>query len=175
MYKFRTMHVNRSEGDSRITAARDPRIFGWGRLLRKSKLDELPQLLNVVAGEMSVVGPRPEDISIVRDHYSSWMHETLSVRPGMASPGSLYGSMYDYHRDEEGSSGIDPEEDYLVNLLPIKLAVELVYVRHASFWYDMRVILRTIKLITMVAVGKRTFIEQPEYSEAISILQQQHS
>ena len=89
MYKLRTMRVD-SAGVGRITAGRDPRILPVGRVLRRAKLDELPQLVNVLRGEMALVGPRPEDLSIVREHYDAMMWESLDVPPGVTSPGSLH-------------------------------------------------------------------------------------
>ena len=169
MFKFRTMHMHRSSTGSKITGARDSRIFRFGRILRALKIDELPQLFNVIAGDMSIVGPRPEDAAIVERHYTSWMMETLEVRPGMASPGSLYGSMLDYTREKRGIVAEDPEKDYIDNILPMKLAVELVYVRNATLWYDLKVILRTIGLILLVLSGKREFGEFPEEQEARNI------
>ncbi len=148
MLKFRTMRVG-ADAASRITAGEDDRIFPTGRVLRRFKLDELPQLLNVLRGEMSIVGPRPEDLSIVEEHYTSWMRETLAVAPGITSPGSLHGTMLG---DELGSA--DPEADYLRDVLPLKLALELQYVRNASLTTDLRLIVRTVLLI-----GRRTTAE----------------
>ncbi|MDP1794479.1 MAG: sugar transferase [Acidimicrobiales bacterium] len=142
MFKFRTMRVG-SDASSRITASVDDRIFPAGRWLRRLKIDELPQLLNVVRGEMSIVGPRPEDASIVEHHYTPWMMETLAVRPGMTSPGALHGTMLG---DEQIGSD-DPEGDYLRHVLPLKLALELVYVRKASLRLDLQVIVRTVLLV----------------------------
>ena len=96
MYKFRTMKVvSPGQEGARITGARDTRVFPWGRLLRRLKIDELPQLMNVVTGDMAIVGPRPEDPTIVGRDYAPWMHETLTVLPGLTSPGTL-----GYYADE---------------------------------------------------------------------------
>ena len=90
MLKLRTMHVAPpGESGSRITDPADPRVFPVGALLRRTKIDELPQLVNVLRGEMAIVGPRPEDPEIVRKHYSPTHRETLRVRPGLVSPGSI--------------------------------------------------------------------------------------
>src|SRR6266446_6003127 len=89
MYKLRTMHVARAAGPL-ITGTDDPRVFAWGRLLRHTKIDELPQLWNVLRGDMAIVGPRPEDPAIVERYYSAADFGTLNVRPGLASPGSLF-------------------------------------------------------------------------------------
>jgi lipopolysaccharide/colanic/teichoic acid biosynthesis glycosyltransferase len=141
MYKFRTMAVTPTVG-SRITASDDARVFPLGRFLRRYKLDEIPQLLNVIRGDMSLVGPRPEDLSIVRDHYAAWMMETLAVRPGLTGVGSLYGT-------EVGDSvlGVErPEADYLEHVLPLKLALELDYVRTMSVRKDIEIISRTVSM-----------------------------
>ncbi len=139
MYKLRTMDVGTREG-ARITSGADPRVFPWGRFLRRSKVDELPQLVNVLRGEMSLVGPRPEDVRIVRDRYTDLMRQTLEVRPGVTGPGSL-----DYYAIE-GSLPDDPAEAeavYLRDLLPRKTALDLVYVRHRTASYYLELIVRT--------------------------------
>jgi len=158
MHKFRTMVVEQGPKASAITASADGRVFPVGRLLRKLKIDELPQLYDVLRGKMSIVGPRPEDLSIVRDHYAPEHMETLTVRPGLASPGSIY----NYTHGERLVGREHPELDYLQNLLPVKLALETVYVREASFAYDLRVILRTLLVIGQIAAGRRLFPDPPE-------------
>ena len=162
MHKFRTMHVRIELGGSVITAPNDQRIFPFGAMLRKLKIDELPQLWDVLRGEMSIVGPRPEDPAIVRDHYTDAMRDTLKVRPGLASPGSLFGSTHgdDYLDDA------DPEGSYIRNLLPVKLAVEEVYVERASLAYDASIIFRTIMLLVQTLAGRKKFPEPPELAEA---------
>ncbi len=170
MYKFRTMHVRQPRNASKITAAHDPRLFPFGKLLRALKIDELPQLINVFKGEMSIVGPRPEDVAIVAGHYTPWMMETLDVLPGMASPGSIDYSISDYRREQQGITVNDPERDYIDTILPMKLAIELVYIQKHSFLYDIRVIFRTMYLVVQVAFGKRIFANVPEYDEAAALL-----
>jgi len=160
MFKFRTM---RSHGNgSVITAAQDRRVFPFGQLLRKLKVDELPQLFNVLLGQMAVVGPRPEAIDIVRHHYHPAHMETLDVLPGLASPGSIY----NYTHGEKLIGEQDPERDYLEKLLPIKLGLELVYVRRRSVRYDIAIIVRTLRAILQIAMGQRYFPPPPEYDEA---------
>lgn len=139
MYKLRTMHLD-AGGGGRITSGADPRVFAWGRALRKLKVDELPQLANVLRGEMSLVGPRPEDVGIVRDHYTCLMWETLEVRPGVTGPGSL-----DYFA-AEGALPVEPREAeavYVHDRLPRKIALDLVYVRHQTVPYYLELLLRT--------------------------------
>src|SRR5699024_3989161 len=104
-------------------------------------LDEMPQLVNVVRGEMAIVGPRPEDPSIVAEHYTPFMLESLSVLPGLTSPGSLayYGAESDLPSDP-----IEAERKYLTELLPRKIATDLVYVQNRSWRYDLQVVVRTV-------------------------------
>jgi lipopolysaccharide/colanic/teichoic acid biosynthesis glycosyltransferase len=162
MYKFRTMHVNQEPAGSCITAQNDARVFSFGSWLRRLKIDELPQLVNILRREMAIVGPRPEDPKIVDHHYTSDHLETLRVLPGLSSPGSIY---Y-YTHGENTLNGDDPEGRYVERLLPIKLALDMVYVREASVLYNLTVILRTIWVILTISLGKRDFPEPPEMSKA---------
>jgi len=141
MLKFRSMHIN--QGGSVITSAGDARIFGFGKFLRKAKIDELPQFLNVLKGDMSVVGPRPEDPKIVENHYTDWMMQTLDVRPGITSPGAVF---Y-YACGEDLVDPEDPEGSYAEKLLPPKLAVEMAYIQRANFFSDLFVIVHTAAAI----------------------------
>ena len=139
MYKLRTMHHKR--GGGRITGANDERVFGTGRLLRRHKVDELPQLLNVVHGDMTIVGPRPEDPWIVELHYTPFMRQTLAVLPGLTSPGSLA-----YYAEESTlpSHSREAEGIYVADLLPRKIALDMVYVQNQSQRYQVELVLRTI-------------------------------
>ncbi|MEM6325501.1 MAG: sugar transferase [Bacteroidota bacterium] len=161
MYKLRTMHVAQP-GASAITAHGDPRVFRLGKLLRTLKLDELPQLINVLRGEMSVVGPRPEAVGIVEQHFGPLDRKMLEARPGLASPGSIY----NYTHGEKLIGVEDPEGDYLQHLMPIKNALDVVYAQRASFWYDLRIIARTCGVIASVAVGRDAFPNPPEMEHA---------
>ena len=162
MYKMRTMHVNHAAHQSVITAQNDPRVFPLGNWLRRSKVDELPQLFNVLRGEMAIVGPRPEAPSIVEQHYTALEHETLEIRPGLASPGSIY----NYTHGETVLGGDDPEKDYVERLLRLKLALDVVYVRRATAWYDVAIIARTLWVILSMLAGRRHFPDPPEMAEA---------
>lgn len=148
MFKFRTMHV--TQGGAVITSAQDRRIFRFGMVLRKTKIDELPQLLNILRGDMAIVGPRPEAPEIVADAYTDWMRETLSVRPGLTSPGSLY---Y-YAVAENQIADDDPEQHYIREVLPLKLAIDRGYLDRRSFGSDLRIILRTLTTIARLGLGK---------------------
>lgn len=165
MYKLRSMRVQ-PRNQSAITAAADPRVFRFGERLRQTKVDELPQFLNVLRGDMSIVGPRPEDPKFVETHYGPLGMETLRVRPGLTSLASLY---YYVHGEPTLTSD-DVERQYVEEVLPIKLALEVVYVRRASLGYDVRVIGRTIWTIAKVLVGRRKFPEPAEMAEARRLL-----
>jgi lipopolysaccharide/colanic/teichoic acid biosynthesis glycosyltransferase len=164
MYKFRTMCVDATGTSVPITAWRDGRVFAWGRVLRATKIDELPQLLNVVRGDMALVGPRPEAPQIVRDHYSIDDLATLRALPGVTSPGTLY---YYTHCEPmlAGSAFMDV---YTHRVLPLKLSVDRIYLKRANFLYDCRVLLRTVMVIVGRAAGIRRFPEPPELREAVS-------
>src|SRR5213083_3083690 len=109
MYKLRTMRADHGTFQSVITADRDPRVFRFGAWLRRAKVDELPQLLNILRGEISIVGPRPEHPSIVSRHYGPEHRELLRVRPGLTSPGTLY----DYVHGDTIVGRNDPERGYV--------------------------------------------------------------
>jgi len=158
MHKFRTMHVHQGAAASAITGPGDRRVFFFGSLLRRLKIDELPQLWDVLRGEMSLVGPRPEDPRIVRDHYAPEHLETLAALPGLASPGSLY----NYTHGERVLAQGDPEGAYVEKLLPVKLALEAVYVREATLWYDLRILFRTACVIVLIACRWCRFRDPPE-------------
>jgi lipopolysaccharide/colanic/teichoic acid biosynthesis glycosyltransferase len=163
MYKLRTMETRPpSLAGSVITAARDPRVFPFGALLRRVKLDELPQLFNVLRGDMAVVGPRPEDPKVVAQHYTPEQWETLDVPPGLTSPGALYGTTHLEARLSER----DAERDYFEHVLPVKLALDRVYIRRASLGYDLRIIARTAAVVAGRALGRRHFADPPEMEAA---------
>jgi FlaA1/EpsC-like NDP-sugar epimerase/lipopolysaccharide/colanic/teichoic acid biosynthesis glycosyltransferase len=136
IYKFRTMVSDADRRGPGITAQDDPRITVLGRRLRRSKLDELPQLINVARGEMSLVGPRPEIQEIV-DRYPPLFRRLLALRPGMTSPASLA------YRNEEKEIGSNAAR-YADVILPDKLAIDLRYLLHRSFWIDLRIIGQTV-------------------------------
>ncbi len=141
MFKFRTMVVNADKMGPGITTRNDKRITPIGRVLRMTKLDELPQLINVLLGDMSLVGPRPEDPRYVQ-HYRGDQVAILAVRPGITSPASVH------FRDEENLLvGVDWESHYLSEILPKKLSLDLEYARHPSIGRDIGVIFQTFQAI----------------------------
>lgn len=143
MYKLRTMYVRRDESGSVVTAPGDRRVFPLGRLLRRWKVDELPQMVNIIKGDMSIVGPRPRDPQIVRRCYTPLHRETLEVLPGLTSPGTLF---YLTH-GESTLRGRDPESEYQARVLPQKLALDIDYVRNRSAWTDIWIVARTVGAI----------------------------
>lgn len=148
MTKFRTMHLT-SPSHSEITAPGDTRIFGFGHFIRALKIDELPQLLHVLMGEMSIVGPRPESSVIVTEHYNDWMGRTLDVAPGLTSVGALFV----YSHGDQILDPDRPEESYVEKMLPAKLALELAYLERASFLSDLTYIIRTAIAIIGMPLG----------------------
>ena len=137
LHKFRSMQVHR-EGAQVTLGTSDPRITSVGRVLRKYKLDELPQLWNVVKGDMSLVGPRPEVAKYVA-LYTDEMREVLTVRPGLTDPASIAG----FDEGERLDAADDPEQHYRDVILPEKVAQQLAYVHSATFGSDIRIIART--------------------------------
>ena len=150
LFKFRSMRAA-SEGADGITVAGEPRITPVGRLLRSGKLDELPQLWNVLRGEMSLVGPRPELPRYVA-LYSSDQREVLRVRPGITDPASIT------YVDEERLLGADanPERAYIERILPDKLAISRDYIREITFLGDLRIVASTLNaIVSSPAVAAR--------------------
>lgn len=152
-YKFRSMRVD--SGKVRLTTLNnDDRIFPFGKFIRKAKIDEMPQVVNILKGEMSVVGPRPEDKENADKVYVGDFVHILDVKPGLTSTASLY----DYTHGEL----FEDEESYEKKFMPKKLKLELYYVNHRSFWYDIQLVLRTAWLIVLRTCGKREFAEPIE-------------
>ena len=155
-YKFRSMRVD--SGKVRLTTLEnDDRIFPFGKFIRKAKIDEMPQVVNILKGEMSVVGPRPEDKENADKVYVGEFVHILDVKPGLTSTASLY----DYTHGEM----FEDEESYEKEFMPKKLKLELYYVNHRSFWYDIQLVLRTAWLILLKTGGKNDFTEPVELSE----------
>jgi lipopolysaccharide/colanic/teichoic acid biosynthesis glycosyltransferase len=139
MYKFRTMRENSELSGPVITVGDDSRITRIGRFLRKTKLDELPQLINVLKGEMSLVGPRPElprFVELFRREYT----KILTVRPGITDLASLK-----YHDEAKLMDQFpNPEEEYLRSILPDKIRLAREYIDRSSIVFDLSLILRTV-------------------------------
>jgi lipopolysaccharide/colanic/teichoic acid biosynthesis glycosyltransferase len=136
--KFRTMVVDAEKLGGSSTSERDPRITAAGHALRRFKLDELPQFVNVLVGEMSLVGPRPQ-VQWAVDLYTDEERELLSVRPGITD----YASLVFRNEGEILRDSADPDKDYLEKIAPRKLRLGLEYVRHGTLWTDIKLLAAT--------------------------------
>ncbi|MCA1585244.1 MAG: sugar transferase [Acidobacteria bacterium] len=161
IYKLRTMVRGADVTGHAITCGEDPRITRVGRLLRRLKIDELPQLVNVVKGEMSLVGPRPElphYVELFRADYQ----DILEVRPGITDVASI-----NYRNESELLGRLaNPEEEYLTRILPDKIRLEKLYLRKAGVGYDLKLIVST--LLTLLTRGRWPHLD--EASSASDIL-----
>lgn len=142
IYKFRSMRVGADKGSQVTVGGHDPRITKSGYFIRKTKIDELPQLINVFIGDMSLVGPRPE----VRHYVNYWTPEqmhVLDVRPGITDPASIR-----YRNENELlEKAEDPEKHYIEVIMQDKIKLYLDYVEKHGFWYDIKLIFQTFKAI----------------------------
>jgi lipopolysaccharide/colanic/teichoic acid biosynthesis glycosyltransferase len=142
LVKFRTMHTGADKGTAITVGQRDPRITRVGYWLRKFKLDELPQLFNVVCGDMSLVGPRPELLKFTA-LYTADQRQVLEVRPGITDWASIQ-----FRNENELLEGKeDPIDFYIREIMPVKLELNLKYIRSQSFWLDLRIIFQTLMAI----------------------------
>ena len=142
IFKFRSMRIGSDKGSLVTIGERDPRVTCSGYYIRKYKLDELPQLINVFAGDMSLVGPRPE----VRHYVNFWnkdqMH-VLDVRPGITDPASIK-----FRNENDLMEKAENPEDYYINvIMQEKIRLYLEYVQNANFWYDLKLIFQTFLVI----------------------------
>ena len=142
IFKFRSMHVDSDRGSLVTIGGHDPRITRSGYFIRKFKFDELPQLINVFVGDMSLVGPRPE----VRHYVDYWTPEqmhVLDVRPGITDPASIKFR----NENEMMEKAEDPEKYYIEVIMQEKIRLYLEYVEKHSFWYDLGLIFKTFWVI----------------------------
>jgi lipopolysaccharide/colanic/teichoic acid biosynthesis glycosyltransferase len=142
IFKFRTMVVNAEKLGGPSTADDDPRVTKMGKFIRKYKLDELPQVINVLKGEMSVVGPRPE-VQMYVDMFKEEEKIILSVRPGITDWASIW-------NPDEGAilaGSPDPEKTYMEKIRPEKIRLQLKYVKERSFLVDIKIILETLATV----------------------------
>jgi putative colanic acid biosynthesis UDP-glucose lipid carrier transferase len=147
-YKFRSMKID--SGKVRLTTLKnDDRVFPFGKFIRLSKIDEMPQVFNILFGDMSVVGPRPEDEANADMYYKEEYKQILNVNPGLTSIASLF----DY---THGEKYVD-EELYQKEFVPQKLKLELYYVKNKSFVLDSFIVLKTAWVILQVVCGKKEF------------------
>lgn len=140
--KFRTMITDAEKKGMQITVGKDNRITSVGHILRKTKLDEFPQLFNVLFGEMSFVGPRPEVPKYV-DLYDDYQKNVLKVKPGITDLASIE------YRDESSILGqsSDPEKSYVEEVLPEKLKLNMKYIKNMTVFYDLKLIFKTLHRI----------------------------
>ena len=142
IFKFRSMRVGADKGSLVTIGGRDPRVTRSGYFIRKYKLDELPQLINVFVGDMSLVGPRPEVRHYV-DYWTPQQMRVLDVRPGITDPASIK-----FRNENELMEQADDPEDYYIHIImQEKIRLYLEYVDNASFWYDIKLIFQTFKAI----------------------------
>jgi len=163
MLKFRTMYETPDSCNGPpLTSNNDDRVTPYGQWLRRTKLNELPQLWNVLIGDMSLVGPRPEDLDFVNKWPDQVREKVLSVRPGMTSPASII-----YRDEEKQLDGINFLDDYLKNIMPDKMRLDLLYVDTYSFAADLDVIFMTliavVPLLRKVKFKEKTLFSGPMY------------
>jgi lipopolysaccharide/colanic/teichoic acid biosynthesis glycosyltransferase len=142
IFKFRTMVWDEGKSGNRVTATDDPRITSLGRFLRRTKLDEIPQLLNVLRGEMSFVGPRPE-VPEYTATYNLWQKRILIALPGITGPAAIA------FVNEEEILAVQPDKDafYRASLLPAKLDLDVAYCENIRFLTDLALIFKTVALL----------------------------
>ena len=160
LYKFRSMHVYHPDETGKKTEggfiANADRIFPFGGFLRKSKLDELPQLLNILAGHMSVIGPRPLSVAGANLHYTGKYEVVSIVRPGLACLDSLF----DY---AHGELFVSSNEEFRQKILPVRNELAKIYVDKQSIGLDVYCILRTLQLMFQIAVQKKKEFPYTKY------------
>lgn len=142
LFKFRTMHSGAHKKGLLTIGVKDPRITRAGYYLRKYKLDELPQLFNVLTGDMSLVGPRPE-VKKYTDLYNMHQKQVLSVKPGITD----YASIEFSNENDLLAIEPDPEDAYIKKIMPAKLDLNLKYIRERNFYTDIKIIFLTLKKI----------------------------
>ena len=142
LYKFRTMCTGADKGSLITVGGNDTRITKVGRFLRKFKIDEFPQFLNILKGEMSIVGPRPEVRKYV-DMYTPEQMRVLSVRPGLTD----YASIRYVNENELLATSPDPEKTYIEEIMPDKLNLNLKYIDEQSIWVDLKIMMQTLVAI----------------------------
>lgn len=151
LWKFRTMVPDADRIGPSITGGTDPRILRTGAFLRRSKLDELPQIINLLTGEMTLVGPRPEATAIVA-RYSPEQREVLEVKPGLTGPGQV---ALDQEESEIIPEGVDADDYYVEHLMGPKLERDLAYLRTRTARSDLRIVMTTGLLVVRRILGIR--------------------
>jgi lipopolysaccharide/colanic/teichoic acid biosynthesis glycosyltransferase len=142
LFKFRTMRKNADKAGKLTVGMRDQRITRVGYFLRKTKLDEFPQFLNVLIGQMSIVGPRPEVQEYV-DHYTPDQREVLSVRPGITD----YASLEYFHENKLLGQSDDPQKTYIEEIMPAKINLNKKYLERPTVGHDIQIMWKTFMKI----------------------------
>ena len=159
MRKFRSMVVNADQIGTDLTPHGDPRVTKVGRFLRRTKIDEIPQIIDILRGKMSLVGPRPESPLYAR-YYDERQKHVLSVRPGMLGPAQIkYRHEELMLKDRE-----DPDVYYIRELMPRKLEIDLDYVENMSFLLDVGILFRSLLAVAMVSGKENKHLTQENAS-----------
>ena len=142
IYKFRSMRLDAEENGPQWADEQDPRCTHFGQILRRTRLDELPQFYNILRGDMSFVGPRPEVADYV-DLYTPYQRQVLQVRPGITGLASIR------FRNENDllTASDDPNRTYIEQIMPKKIELDLEYIPHASVFYDIKLIIQTFAVV----------------------------
>ena len=148
LYKFRTMKIG-SDKYGASTAGDDPRLTRIGGFLRKFKIDELPGFLNVIKGDMTLVGPRPEVPCVVDLMTEQEKNVIFSVKPGLVDLATLS----NFHEEDQLAGQKDPHQFYLDNIWPEKKRLQILYVKNRSIWLDIRIILQTILRLCRININ----------------------
>ncbi|MBD3183557.1 sugar transferase [Candidatus Poribacteria bacterium] len=145
MHKFRSMVVDADKMGTDLTPQGDPRVTKFGKFLRKTKIDELPQIIDVIKGDMSLVGPRPES-PMYAQHYDERQKRVLDVCPGIVGPTQIICR----HEDLILKDKEDPDKYYIRELMPKKVEIDLNYIDNRSFWLDIQILLKSFFVVVMV-------------------------
>jgi len=160
MYKFRSMHIRQEGSIESKYLVNEQRIFRFGKFIRKSKLDELPQLINILVGDMSIIGPRPYPKKFTEKYFIDDYSIITMVRPGL----SCLDSLYDY---AHGELFVTDEKKYARDILPVRTELARIYIERRSISLDIYCIIRTIQLIYEIAVLKRNSFKYTAYEKEV--------
>ena len=150
MFKFRTMHETPVAIGPSVSPLGDPRVTTMGRILRRLKLNEFPQFINVLRGDMTLIGPRPEAPDLAAS-YPPGARRIFSVKPGLAGPSQILGR----NEEELYPPGVDPKQYYLDHILPQKLPIDLQYIDDRSFCKDLKYLFLAVKVTIADAIARR--------------------
>jgi lipopolysaccharide/colanic/teichoic acid biosynthesis glycosyltransferase len=154
IYKLRTMYETPEQVGQNLSPLGDPRVTAVGRVLRRLKLNEYPQFFNILKGDMTLIGPRPEAPDLAQA-YPEYARRIFSVKPGLVGPNQIQGR----NEEELYPPGVDPSQFYIEHILPRKIALDLEYIDNKSFWEDLKYILLAVKVIITGAISKRHLLD----------------